>query len=121
MQDVVIAGHDRDYVAAIIFLDLTACANLCPEIPVNAPVRQILSHPTVREKIQQLLRRLGAQSTGSASRVVRAILAEVPPSIDASEITDKGSLNQGAVLRNRAVLVEELCWPFPPAHVFSIS
>jgi feruloyl-CoA synthase len=121
VQDVVIAGHDRDYVAAIIFLNLTVCANLCLELPGNVAPRQILSHAKVRAKIQDLLERMGVQGTGSASRVVRAILAEVPPSIDASEITDKGSLNQGAVLRNRAALVEELYRPSPPAHVFNIG
>jgi feruloyl-CoA synthase len=31
-----------------------------------------------------------------------------PPSIDAREITDKGSINQKAVLENRSALVEEL-------------
>jgi feruloyl-CoA synthase len=39
---------------------------------------------------------------------MRALLLEEPPSIDAHEVTDKGSLNQGAILRNRAALVEEL-------------
>ena len=48
------------------------------------------------------------ESTGSSTFVARAILLDEPPSIDAREITDKGSLNQKAVLRNRAALVEEL-------------
>jgi feruloyl-CoA synthase len=51
---------------------------------------------------------MAAASTGSSNRIVRAMLMEDPPSIDAHEITDKGSLNQGAILRNRAALVEEL-------------
>ena len=47
-------------------------------------------------------------ATGSSNRVCRAILLETPPSLDAGEATDKGSLNQRMVLRQRAALVEEL-------------
>ena len=47
--------------------------------------------------------------------MVRAILLDEPPSIDASEITDKGSINQKAVLKRRAALVETLYTkPFAP-------
>ena len=49
-----------------------------------------------------------AQATGSSNRVCRAILLAEPPSLDAGEITDKGSINQRAVLRHRAALVDEL-------------
>ena len=35
-------------------------------------------------------------------------MLDEPPSIDAHEVTDKGSINQGAVLRQRAHLVEAL-------------
>ena len=44
-----------------------------------------------------------------------------PPSIDAHEVTDKGSLNQGAVLKNRAALVVDLYSPRPSARVISIQ
>jgi feruloyl-CoA synthase len=50
---------------------------------------------------------------------VRAIVLDQPPSIDAREITDKGSLNQKAVLQNRAPLVEELYAPTPSARVIT--
>jgi feruloyl-CoA synthase len=36
------------------------------------------------------------------------MLLEEPPSLDALEVTDKGSLNQRAVLTRRAALVDEL-------------
>jgi feruloyl-CoA synthase len=47
-------------------------------------------------------------------------LAE-PPSIDGSEITDKGSINQRAVMARRAALVEELYAEPVPDHVFVSS
>ncbi|HEX5093874.1 MAG TPA: feruloyl-CoA synthase [Burkholderiales bacterium] len=93
VQDCVIAGHDRDEVCAMIFPS-AACRDLAP-----AALRAIL---------QGVLDRLAAQSTGSSTRVARALVLEAPPSIDAGEITDKGSINQRAVLRARADLVEML-------------
>ena len=44
--------------------------------------------------------RLAAESTGSSTRIARAILVDVPPSIDLGEVTDKGSLNQRVTLQN---------------------
>ena len=41
-------------------------------------------------------------------RIARCMLLTEPPSIDANEITDKGYLNQRAVLVKRAALVERL-------------
>jgi feruloyl-CoA synthase len=60
------------------------------------------------------LARLGAAATGSSYRVARAVLTAEPPSLDAGEMTDKGSLNQRAVLARRAALVEAL-YAAPPA------
>ena len=58
-----------------------------------------------------------AGATGSASRVTRALVLEEPPSLDSGEVTDKGSLNQGAILGRRNALVEELFAPTPGARV----
>jgi len=46
--------------------------------------------------------------TGSANRIARLHLMAEPPSIDKGEVTDKGSINQRAVLKHRADLVEAL-------------
>jgi len=84
VRDVVITGHGRDELGVLIFL------------AASAP----------REEFQKLLFTL--ESTGSSNRIARAMLLEEPPSLDAGEITDKGSINQRAVLTRRAALVEEL-------------
>ncbi len=55
------------------------------------------------------------QSTGSSNRVVRAIVLDEPPSLDAGEMTDKGSINQRAVLERRKSLVDEL-YRDPPSE-----
>ena len=92
----------------MIFADVEACCSLCPDLLVRSPISEILYHRGVRKHFQDLLNAFAAESTGSSNGVARAILLEEPPSLDAREITDKGSLNQRAVLEHRAALVERL-------------
>ena len=115
VQDVVIAGHDRDYIAALIFPDVDACRRIAPEPAAGSPAAELLASTAVRSMFRKLLQEFSKTATGSSNRVGSAVLLDVPPSIDAHEITDKGSLNQGAVLRNRAQLVEELYQGSPRA------
>jgi feruloyl-CoA synthase len=68
----------------------------------------VLVAPTVRAFFQELADRLWREGTGSASRVARAHVLREPPSIDRGEVTDKGSINQRAVLTHRAALVDEI-------------
>ena len=117
VRDAVIAGLDRDYIAAIIFVDLESCRALAPDLPGNAPLADVVRHPAVRARFDSLLGSFANQSTGSTSRVARAVLAEEPPSLDVGEITDKGSFNQRAVLDRRAALVEQLYAAEPSAQV----
>jgi feruloyl-CoA synthase len=122
VRDAVITGHDRDDVGMIIFADADACRALCGadgEPPAAAP--EWFRHPSVRAHFQALLESCAANATGSSNRVVRAILAEEPPSLDAGEVTDKGSLNQRAVLDRRAAMVEELYALEPSPRIFRIK
>jgi feruloyl-CoA synthase len=100
VQDVVIAGQNRDEVAVLFFLNPEACRGLAPE--------------ALRERVQSIVDALAAHATGSATRVARAIVLDAPPSLDLGEITDKGSINQRAVLNHRADVVEEL-YADPPS------
>jgi len=104
LRDIVIAGHDRDEITALLFPNMDECRQLLP----GGSDLDIVHSERVRSKFRKMLQELAKESTGSSNRVVRAMLMEEPPSIDKHEITDKGSFNQGAVLRNRAALVEEL-------------
>jgi feruloyl-CoA synthase len=85
-QEVVVAAPDRDYVAALIF----------PGRGVDAA------------GLKPLLESFARQATGISTCIRRALVLPDPPSMDAGELTEKGSVNQKAVLRNRAELVEEL-------------
>ena len=109
-QDIVVAGHDREEIGFLIFPNVAACRALCPELPDDgenaAPLAQVLNDPRIRSRVRNGMRSLAGD--GSSSLATRALLMEQPPSIDASEITDKGYINQRAVLTQRADLVLKL-------------
>jgi len=86
VRDVVIAGDRRDEPAALIFP--------AGDVAIDA--------------LRERLRSFAARSTGSSNRIRRALVLDEPPSLDSGEMTDKGSINQRAVLSRRAALVEEL-------------
>jgi feruloyl-CoA synthase len=65
----------------------------------------LATKPSTAELVDRLK---SLPSTGSSNRIARAIVLEEPPSLDAGEMTDKGSINQRAVLRRRVALVQEL-------------
>jgi feruloyl-CoA synthase len=119
-HDAVIAGHDRDFVTVLVFPALDACRELA-NLPATASAAEIVRNPAVHGKFQVLLNELAAEATGSSNRIARAILMPEPPAIDSHEVTDKGSINQGAVLKNRAALVLDLYSPRPSARVISIQ
>jgi feruloyl-CoA synthase len=84
VRDVVIAGEGRSELAALVF-----------------PAQDFS-----KEKFDELLRTF--DSTGSSSRIARTLVLEEPPSLDAGEMTDKGTINQRAVLARRQALVRKL-------------
>lgn len=104
IQDAVITGLNRKEVGALIFLS-PACreaANLAPD----APWTDVVQSAGVRQRIEAVVDQLSSEATGSASRIARVLLMVEPPSSDKGEITDKGSINQRAVLKHRHALVE---------------
>jgi len=118
VRDVVIAGADRDFIAALVFPDFDACRRLSSDLKDAAPAA-IVAHESVRREFAFLLESFARAATGSSNRVARAILLDTPPSLDVGEATDKGSINQRMVLRHRAALVEELYADKPSSRVIS--
>jgi feruloyl-CoA synthase len=121
VRDVVIGGADRDDVAGLIFPHIDACRRLAPDLPADAPAEKLLSDARVMNEFRFLLNSFAKSATGSSNRVFRAILLAEPPSLDAGEMTDKGSINQRAVISRRAGLVQELYAEPPSARVILID
>ena len=115
-QDVVITGHDREFAGALIFPNLAACRDVAG-LPPDASADRVLESAPVMLGFRDALAGLAQDSTGSSTFVARALLLDQPPSLDAREVTDKGSINQKVVLERRAALVEELYAPTPSARV----
>ena len=92
IQDAVITGHNRSEIGALVFL---------------SPGTKDMSLVALRDRLAAVLRKLAAEG-GSSMAPRRILLMTEPPSIDANEITDKGYMNQRAVLERRAGLVEKL-------------
>jgi len=96
VQDAVITGHDRNEIGALVWVNPMAVRALA------------LDEDGVRTRLREALAILHAESTGGSSAPCRLLVLEHPPSIDEGEITDKGYINQRAVLERRAAHVEAL-------------
>jgi len=107
VQDIVVAGMNRDEVGILVFPRLDECRRLAG-LAADVPAAEVLRHPAVRGFFQQLVDRQWRAGTGSANRVARAHVLADPPTIDKGEITDKGSINQRAVLTHRSAVVDAL-------------
>ncbi|HCO56181.1 MAG TPA: feruloyl-CoA synthase, partial [Pelagibacterium sp.] len=113
VRDVVLTGADRNHLGALIFPDFEACARHAG-LPAGTDPAQIAQHSAIRDKFSVELAALARRATGSSTHVARAHVMVGLPDIDKGEVTDKGSINQRAVLAARRDLVEALyCEPVP--------
>jgi feruloyl-CoA synthase len=117
-RDVVIAGINRDEIAALVVLDLDGCRLVNPSLPSN-DIAACARDGQVRDVFRQKFAAFQSSSTGSSTRVTRALLLDTPLSIDRGEVTDKGSINQRAVLEQRSALVETLYESQPSSDVIT--
>jgi feruloyl-CoA synthase len=108
IQDCVVSGHDRVEVGLLVFPNPVGCRSLCPDAAADAPLAVLIERPEVRRRIAEALAALAEESSGASTLPTRALLMAEPPSGDANEITDKGYVNQRAVLTRRSALVDRL-------------
>jgi len=107
VRDVVIAGINRDEIAALVVLDPDGCRQINPALRSN-DVGICARDKEVRRVFRERFTAFQSAATGSSTKITRALLLAVPLSIDRGEVTDKGSVNQRAVLDHRRELVEML-------------
>ena len=106
IQDVVLTGLNMKEVGAMVFP--TPKVRELSGLPDNTPLADVLASAPVLAHFQKVVNELAAASTGSANRIARLCLLSEPPTLDKGEITDKGSINQRAVLTHRADTVAAL-------------
>jgi feruloyl-CoA synthase len=120
VRDVVIAGINRDELSALVVLDLDGCRVVNPALPAG-DLAAAASDRIIRQALAERLKKFSAEATGSSTRVGRAVLLDTPLSIDRGEVTDKGSINQRAVLEHRAALIDALYAPTPDSQIISLK
>ncbi len=108
IQDAVVTGHDRDEVVLLVFPSPAGCRALCQDAAEDEPLERLLARPEIRTCLTDGLAAHNRANPGGSTRITRVLLMTEPAAIDAGEITDKGYINQRAVLARRAGLVERL-------------
>ena len=116
VRDVVLTGLNRNHIGALLFLDVDAARKLSPVLAQSTEA-ELAASQAVRSAISGALDHMAQQATGSSNLVAQAIVLDSPPAMDANEMTDKGSINQRAVMEARATLVEDLYADPAPPHV----
>lgn len=99
IQDAVITGLNLKEVGAMLFP--TPQLRSLSGLDASASMADVAASAPVQAWLQDLINTLAKTATGSATRVARALILTEPPSIDSGEVTDKGSINQRAVLKCR--------------------
>jgi feruloyl-CoA synthase len=107
VQDAVVTGLNRPFIGLMVFPRMDHCLELSGLAP-GTPAAEVLASSPVRAFFGKLLEELNRDASGSSKRVDRLLLLAEPPSIDHREQTDKGSINQAAVLSRRAALVDAM-------------
>ena len=107
IQDAVLTGHDRKELGLLVFPNPDGCRSLV-EKSDDAGLPELVKREEVRAALKKGLAKHNAANPASSRRIVRALILTAPPNIDANEITDKGYINQRAVLENRADMVAKI-------------
>lgn len=107
IQDAVVTGHDRDEIGLLIIPNVVGMAKVA-NLNSDAPLSDLLDNDITRQILRGSLAAHNSQNPASSTRIARVIFLEEPMNIDAGEITDKGYVNQRAVLERRHALVEQL-------------
>jgi feruloyl-CoA synthase len=119
VQDVCLAGLDRDYLAVLLLPDLSACAAWLG-VP-SVTYEELGANQTLLRELRERLQAHAAQHPASSLCIRRAMLLPSAPSLDQGEITDKGSINQKTMLRLRASAIDTLYHSNPPDHVIVVE
>jgi feruloyl-CoA synthase len=120
LQDAIVAGADREFVALLCWLNAAGCQRL---IGVGAPAAlpALARHPVVRAHVRDTVERWNAAHSGASERIARVLLLPDVPSIDANEITDKGYINQRLALERRGPDIARLFAATPDDEVIVLG
>jgi feruloyl-CoA synthase len=122
LLEVVVAAPDREYLAGLVFPNVPVLRRRFADVSEAQPEdADFLNSEPVAEFFRDIFKQHNAAQPGSSGRFERFIMLTEPPGIDKNETTDKGYINQSAVLSHRADKVERLYANPPPPEVVVIN
>ena len=121
LQDAVVTGLDRDFIGLLTWPNVNALKGICTDPSLHDDPAKMLASSAVREHVRKGIAAHNARQVGTSAQIRRVLLMPEPPSIDANEITDKGYINQRAVLERRKALVDRLYMEPAPDDVIVVG
>ena len=107
LSDAVISGPNRDELVVLAFPNLVEVRKIVTDVAPDASVAETLASARLRTHVADILARLSERGSGSATRIARVVFMTEPASLDAGELTDKGSLNARTILTRRAAIADD--------------
>jgi feruloyl-CoA synthase len=107
LKEAVIAHDGQDTLGTLVWPDPVGCAKVLPEV-AGLPVDGLVRHPLLLAELERRLAAANQGQTGASMRIERLLMLEEPPSMQHYEVTDKGSINQRAVIERRKDAVVDL-------------
>jgi feruloyl-CoA synthase len=108
LSDIVITGHDRNEIGVLAFPNLEACRAYLGDGAASLTPDDVVSHPRLIDALARAFRTHNNSQSGSSTRLSRFLIQSEPPRPEFGEITEKGYLNQRAVIARRKAWVEAL-------------
>ena len=120
--EVVPAEINRKYLTCLIYPNTPAIRKKLASVSIELPDDgAFLQNAQVAALFRTILKKHNEESSGASWRIERLIVLNKQPRIDKNETTDKGYLNQNAVLAHHKDLVADLYADPPPAHVIVVD
>ncbi|MCB5163034.1 feruloyl-CoA synthase [Marinomonas algarum] len=104
VTDVLITGHDRDFLGLILF----PSPGIYDFVGGECSHEALMNNALLREKLTLALEKINDQAKGSSQYIAKIVLAQSAPSIELGEVTDKGNFNQRTLLETRKDLIGDL-------------
>ncbi|MFZ6648868.1 AMP-binding protein [Undibacterium sp. TJN25] len=101
IKEAVLTHDGGDRVGALVWSDPVACGRLVPEL-AEMSIEQLQGHPLLLAELGKRLGTFNAGNKAASMRIERLVLLAEPPAMHAYELTDKGTINQRAVVERRA-------------------
>ncbi len=107
IQDLVVTGHDKSYVGALVWLNIPSCNHYLKSKQMLS-LKELVQNSFILENIIKKLKIHNSKNKSSSLSIKKIILLSSLPDFDDNEITDKGYVNQSATLTSRKNLVDRI-------------